>query len=307
MLRYLQIALFCSFVGALRGPMAVAGPIDTLQLQAEWRALLAGPGDTLAASSFAEHLSAYFRHQANWRAPLPRVEGARDITARGGALRIITWAIPTPAREWKHMGLIVQPGPAGGVRCIPLRDRQLPVGRGLIEQEWLSAGCGADSWVGAVYSAAEAFAYQRGTAYLLLGVAGSNAFVTRRVIETLYVTPEGDVRFGLPLIAQGQSRLGRIMLSHSARVGMEINFVEGKGQVLIDHLSPASPQYAGMPAYYGPDFSYDALVLSRGGVWVYSMNVDPTAFSKSPKRRERQSARPARGDSRIGSYIPNWK
>lgn len=293
-----------SFLPALR---VSAEPLDTLQLQAEWRAMLGQPADTVSAGRFAARLAAYIEQEASWRAPLPRLEGVSDITAKGGGLRLITWAHRSPASGWVHQGLIVRPRRGGGALCIALRDRQLPLEKGLIEKEWLTASGGADSWVGAVYFDAEAFVYQRDTAYLLLGVAGSNAFVTRRVVETLHVSPEGTARFGLPLIAQGEHRLGRIMMSHSARVGMEINFVEGKRQVLIDHLSPSSSRYVGMPAHYGPDFSYDALTLTRGGVWVYTTNVDPADFSKSTRRKAGQNARVGNGDRRVGSYEPNWK
>lgn len=303
----MPFALLCMLGCALGAARAVAEPIDSLQLRSEWQALLAGPTDSLQPRRFADRLAAYIMQEANWRTPIPRLEGVSDVIARGGALRLITWALGTPSREWVHSGLIVKPSREEGVLCIPLRDRRIPLRDGTIQEEWLTALGSADAWVGAVYFEARAFPYQRDTAYLLLGVAGSNAFVTRRVIETLYVSPRGEAQFGLPLIAQGQQRIGRIMVSHSARVGMEINFVEGKSQVLIDHLSPSSSQYTGMPAHYGPDFSYDALVLSRGVMWVYTMNVDPAAYSKRAKGNRAQIVRPASGDRRIGSYTPNWK
>lgn len=307
MRRVWRVVVAISFLGA-----AVAAPVcgaqrDTVQLKAEWTALLERGADTLAGRQFAAHLREYIEQEANWRVVLPSFEGVSDVEAKGGALRLITWAVPTPAREWLHMGLIVKPQRGGGALCVPLKDRQIPVGNGLVEEGWLTAQGDADSWVGAVYFDAKAFAYQRDTAYLLIGVAGFNAFVARRVVETLYVAADGTVRFGLPVIAQGQKRLGRIMMSHSARVGMEINFVEGKNQVLIDHLSPASGEYVGMPSHYGPDFSYDALELTKGGIWVYSTEVDPQTFNKAVKRKPGQNARLGKGDKSMGSYSPNWK
>lgn len=303
----LRVVCFFVLVFLASGGRVYATPIDTLQLKAEWEAVVKSAEDTLLGMRFAERVASYLMQENAWNAVLPQFEGVSDVVAEGGALRLITWAHPTAAREWLHMGLIVKPGREGGVMCVPLYDRQLPVKNGLIENEWLTARGDERSWVGAVYFKAKAFIYQRDTAYLLIGVAGSNVFVARRVIETLHVTPDGAVNFGLPLIAQGEKRLGRILVAHSARVGMEINFVEGRQQVLMDHLSPASLEYAGMPSYYGPDFSYDALELSPSGLWVFTMNVDPKAFSKKAKRKPGQNAVVGRGDKRVGSYKANWK
>lgn len=303
----LRVVCFCVLVFFQFCGSVSAAPIDTLQLKADWNAVVRDAEDTLLGRRFAERVASYLVQANSWKASLPQFEGVSDVIAEGGSLRLITWAHPTALREWLHMGLIVKPNREGGVMCIPLSDRQLPVKKGLIEDDWLTARGDARSWVGAVYFRAKSFVYQRDTSYLLIGVAGRNAFVARRVIETLHITPDGTVNFGLPLIAQGEKRLGRILVAHSARVGMEINFVEGRQQVLMDHLSPASLEYAGMPSYYGPDFSYDALELSPSGLWVFTMNVDPKAFSKKAKRKPGQNAVVGRGDKRVGSYKANWK
>ncbi len=286
---------------------ALGEAIDTLQLKAEWESSVRHAEDTLRAQAFADHLRAYLEQSSNWKVPLPRFDGVSDVEAKGGALRLITWAFPLASREWAHMGFLVRPRRGGGVLCVPLRDKKLLVGDGMIQESWLTEAGDANSWVGAVYFDAKAFPYGRDTAYLLIGVAGYNAFVARRVIETLHVTPAGEAHFGLPLLMQGQRRLGRIMLSHGARVGAEINFVPGKNQVLMDHLSPSSDAYVGMPAYYGPDFSYDALELGPGGVWVYTTDVDPQAFNKPSKRKVGRNARVGRGSKGVGEYTPNWK
>ena len=127
---------------------ALGEAIDTLQLKAEWESSVRHAEDTLRAQAFADHLRAYLEQSSNWKVPLPRFDGVSDVEAKGGALRLITWAFPLASREWAHMGFLVRPRRGGGVLCVPLRDKKLLVGDGMIQVVDRGGRCEFVGWRG---------------------------------------------------------------------------------------------------------------------------------------------------------------
>ncbi len=48
---------------------------------------------------------------------------------------------------------------------------------------------------------------------------------------------------------------------------MKLSYRKSDNCIIFDHLSPSEPRYVNQFEYYGPDFSYDALVL-KNGLWT---------------------------------------
>lgn len=238
--------------------------------------------DTVIGEQVQAHLHSRLHNAADLHAPLPSLRGLRDLTASNGRLRLLIWSHTTPQREIIYLGIAAWLDAQDSLRVTNLTDRRLPVGIGLIDERWFTDVYTPESWIGASYYDAFPFKWQEGQAYLLLGVAGSTPLVARRIIETLFITPEGDLQFGIPCISYRQHRFSRLLFSHSARVAMTLHLIDPRGRVLIDHLSPSKPQFAGLPEHYGPDFSQDDLTLQEYGVWQYNFDVvalppDPSA------------------------------
>lgn len=249
-------------------------------LESLWRQSCAHMEDTLVGAQIRAHLVDTLRVSGTISLPLPSLPGLRDILSSDGRLRLLVWSHRTPLFEIFYMGVVAWLDGGDSLRVSPLHDARMPVGLGLIDDAWLMETRTPSTWFGASYYDVCPFMWQGQRAYVLLGVAGSTPLVARRVVETLLVTAEGDLQFGIPCIAYRRQRLQRLLFSHGARVAMTLHLIDPKGRILIDHLSPSRPQYSGLPQYYGPDFSQDDLTLGPYGDWVYGFDVIVTPPSE---------------------------
>ena len=75
------------------------------------------------------------------------------------------------------------------------------------------------------------------------------------------------------------------MLQYSQKSSMTLNFNKQKNMIVFDHLSPVDANYSGHYEYYGPDFSYDAL-LFVDGKWKYQPDIDIRLDKPAKKKRK---------------------
>ena len=288
-------------VGNLR-----AQAVDTVALRSLGEASSSQLYDTALGLQFRDSLLAYLQQHGGLAAAVPRLQGLADIRDSLRTLRILTWGHRLRDHTWCYLGLVVHQLPGESPRYYPLRDRRIPVGQGLVPEEWLFYRCSPNDWVGAVYFDIIPFALPtQETAYLLVGVAGATDFVTRRVVEVLQPT-EQSLLFGMPYISYGRQHYGRLIFAHGSRVGMNMLYLSKFHLLLMDHLSPAKEEYFDMPQYYGPDFSFDALRLQPNGRWLFEPNVDVRPYLPEPRKRPVRQAT-GHGNPQLGQYVPNWK
>ncbi|PID90210.1 MAG: hypothetical protein CSA97_04065 [Bacteroidetes bacterium] len=244
------------------------------QLLSLWEASSRNQADTSLGRRVVEELVARLEKAGEIEAHVPHLQGMKDLLAPDGLLRVLSWQHEMGDRSYLYMGVVAyRAGRRGELRVVALEDRQLPVGDGNIKPEWERMSFGPAEWLGAGYYDIQDFSYADGQNYLLLGIAGGSPFVQRRVVETLEVRPDGTLRFGVPAIRDLRSRRCRLLFSYNARVAMTVHLLDNRRVVLLDHLSPASGQYRGMPQFYGPDFSQDALRLLSSGEWRLEKDV----------------------------------
>lgn len=247
---------------------------DFTHLNDLWRRSSADLADTACGTEIAQELTRLFQEQP-LSLPLPTLSGLKDLTASDGRLRLLTWTHALRASgETLYKGVALHRDAADSLHITLLRDRQLPVGAGHIEEAWFNTPASPEQWFGAVYYEVEPFDFQGTPAYLLLGVAGRTELCTRKVIESLYIDATGDLQFGIPCLSYSPRRtFHRIFYSYSSRVAMTLHFIKGGSQVLIDHLAPSAPQYSGLPQFYGPDASQDAFTRTEVGYWRHEADV----------------------------------
>ena len=262
------LATLCLLSPCVVAQSPVPAPSDSL-LEARWAASTERMEDTVLGLDFRSLLVQRFVAARRIDIPLPKLQGMGDVLSEDGRVRMITWGHPMPLREWHYIGLLVHEFSKDSLQLYPLHDARIPVGDGLIDQELFSQQRTPDDWFGSACYALVPFEQRGQRAYLLLGVAGGNLLVMRRIIEVLSFDDQGRPVFGTPALRHGRDLFGRMLFSHSARVAMTIHPIEKGKRILIDHLSPSRPQFAGMPQYYGPDFSQDVLELQRDGTWLF--------------------------------------
>ena len=125
----------------------------------------------------------------------------------------------------------------------------------------------AKEWPGAVYY--EVLLQHQGNrpVYTLLGWDGADNIRTRKVIETLSVNGT-KLKFGVPIISAGRGSTKRYIMEYSDQVSASLQWREDLDMIVMDHLSPPSPDLEGQTAYYGPDMSYDGFVWKKNH-WVW--------------------------------------
>ena len=129
------------------------------------------------------------------------------------------------------------------------------------------------SWYGALYYDIEPFVSNGDTLYIALGIDFNDMFTNSKVIEVINFNADGDISFGSPVIVSANKRLNRLLFRYSSNASMLLRFDNLRTRIVFDHLSPASPGLAGQYQYYGPDFSYDGLIL-REGKWLLQEDID---------------------------------
>ncbi|MFQ5334447.1 MAG: hypothetical protein ACE5DN_00065 [Flavobacteriales bacterium] len=131
----------------------------------------------------------------------------------------------------------------------------------------------ADHWYGALYYRIIPFKRRGKKYYVLLGWDGYSEERTRKIMDVLFFSGSGRPKFGAPVFRMEKKTQKRIVFEFSAQAVMTIRYEEKNRRIVFDHLSPDDPAFKGNYAHYGPDLSYDALLLKKGK-WRYTPDVD---------------------------------
>jgi len=190
------------------------------------------------------------------------------LTSSDQRVRIITWNIPQTGGYQNYFGFVMVRLADGKSRLFTLTDSREKVKDP--QHERLSA----DKWLGALYYQLAELPYGSEKQYVLLGFDYNNLFTSKKIIEVLTLTPDGEPVFGLPVFnVDNKQLLSRIIFEYSARVGFSLKYYEQLKMITFDHLSPSQPDVAGDFQFYGPDASIDGFAFENGK-WVYVRDLD---------------------------------
>lgn len=129
-----------------------------------------------------------------------------------------------------------------------------------------------ENWYGALYYDLKAIRKDRKTYWILLGIDYGNPSVTRKIIDVLNFSPDGQVQFGDKIFESGKVLKYREVLEYSSEAVISLKFLNDR-TIVFDHLVPMSPRLKGQKEFYGPDFSYDSYTLEKG-IWKFESNID---------------------------------
>ena len=151
---------------------------------------------------------------------------------------------------------------------------------------------GPGNWYGAVYFK---IIQNRKDSYSLLGWKGRDRESTRKVIEAFSFSAGRPV-FGtnsFPSVdrnnKKSRNKYSRIIFEFNSSVVMSLKYNESEKMIVFDHLAPAEPATEGICSTYGPDFTYDALLLKKGK-WIFSPNIEvrnSSEIKENPKKKHK--------------------
>lgn len=183
-------------------------------------------------------------------------------------LKVITWNIVLEDNSHRHLGFVVSLGIKDALTVTSLEEKIFENQK--IETQTLTP----KHWFGHVYYEIVDFKDANGNKiYLLLGARSNNDLTKSKVVEPLWLTPNGQPRFGANCFDVSKQVPKRLIYQYSFYSSMMLRFDEKNKMVVMDHLSPKSPEYQGNSRYYVPDFSYDGLKLEKGK-WTLAPDID---------------------------------
>ncbi len=191
--------------------------------------------------------------------PMSRVE------APDGKFRLLTWNVAHEDGSNRFEGFLLVRDKNRHV-LYELRDMTEKIAMPL------SKKLNAENWYGALYYTVIPPLEKRGKYYTLLGWKGFSKVETRKVIEVLSFNGPVPV-FGAPVFDEGKLKSSRKVFGYSFQSSMSLKWDEANKAIVLDHLSPMKPEFAGQAAFMGPDLSFDAYVWYKGH-WSYLHDVD---------------------------------
>lgn len=243
-------------------------------------------------------ISASFDHPFD---SLPQVSKLHSPDRR---FRIYTWSYPHRDGKYTYYGCIQIPS-QGRPKVIVLND----VSDKIMGEDVFFMQGSPQKWFGALYYKIVAKQVGDRTLYTLLGWDGNTPEVAKKLVEPLFITPQGRAIFGLPIFMIGDDikRMGlsaferrpvmRLIYSYSGSVSMQLNYQKDLDMIVMDNLSSFSRELKGNinirdrqkkrdknPKYFSPDMTVNVMHFQNGR-WILTKNID---LDKLRKQRSRQ-------------------
>lgn len=182
------------------------------------------------------------------------------LYAPDNSFRIISWNLPLQDGSYLYYGSIQYK--LGTIKLTPLLDKTFQINNP--ERDVVPA----KDWYGAqYYEIIPLTKYQ----YVLLGWKGHHADYTKKVIDVLNFSPNGEVTFGAAVFSDDDTRMRKIF-SYTKQASMHLKYNADKKLIEFDHIVPADPSLKGNFKYYGPDLSYDGYSIENGKL-VFKENI----------------------------------
>jgi hypothetical protein len=235
------------------------------------------------------YLELYLKKQGSFTTDFKEVKNLGVLKSDDNKLRVYTWNLNFSDGSFKYYGFL-QYKDNTGVKVYFLDDKKYgSEGEIRLFQTYTE-------WYGALYYEIITKKWNSTTYYTLLGWDGADFLINRKVVEALYFDRKAYPIFGKKIFKLNRVNAGRLIFEFSDRATMLLRYNSKQDMIVMDHLVPSEPKFANMYQYYGPDFSFDALVF-RGGKWILQSDIDPNV-AINYKRDSRINSIKRRGTSK---------
>ena len=194
------------------------------------------------------------------------------VSAPDGAFRLFTWNVRHDNGSFLYEGYLLVPGRKKQA-LYELRDMTDHITKASTVQ------LTPENWYGALYYAVIPVKRGGKTYYTLLGWKGFSPVETLKVIEVLSLGGSMP-KFGAPLFPADRQRHQREVFAYTAQASMQLKWMPERKAIVVDHLSPTRPEFAGQPAFMAPDLSFDSYTWDKDH-WRLDRDVDLRQTGKS--------------------------
>jgi hypothetical protein len=225
--------------------------------------------DRMAANKeFIKAIEAIATHSEALDFPFDSIKDISTLTPKDKKFKLITWNVHKDDQTHLFFGFLmvnnskrVRKGFMKHETITNYEYFKLIDNSGSIKNPETHIGT-TDKWFGMIYySMIECDGY-----YTLLGFDPNDKLISRKFIDALYFKPDGTPVFGKDIFKFPRKNPKRLMFEYSADVTMSLKYNEKTGNIVYSHLGPREEGEVlqGLPQYYGPDGSFDALYLKKG-------------------------------------------
>lgn len=208
-----------------------------------------------------EQLTSYLSQQNALQARIDSLPYIGAVCDKDSTLRIISWNYGLQNGSYAtHAIFIKKTGKDKNIlHVFSTTETQLPEPKKVYQ---------AKNWYGALYYRI----VKQKNRYLLLGYAAYQPDTRVKLIDVLNYKNSKPV-LGEAIFNCHGKKQHRMVFEYSSRVQMLLQYDERQKAFIFDHLSPEEPSMQGVPAYYGPDFSYNGLFYRKKN-WTLQEDLD---------------------------------
>lgn len=167
------------------------------------------------------------------------------LNSPDNAFRIFSWNIPLEDGSYLYYGSIQYQGAT--LKLTPFLDKTFEI------KAVDTATLQPNNWYGAQYYDIIKLSAQH---YILLGWKGHHADYSKKIIEILALSPQGEVFFGAPVFTDNPEARRKIF-SYTKQASMYLKYNRNLNRIEFDHIVPADPSLKMNYKYYGPDLTFD--------------------------------------------------
>ena len=223
-------------------------------------------------------LTEIIRHKLSFQNRLDSLKRIGKIYSTDNKLRIFSWNIPLLNGTHEYSAIIqFNPDKDSICRLVPLTDISRTYSGILYDAKFTPK-----NWFGALYYEILPVKTNKGIVYTLLGLHFNDLFTTKKIIESMSISENGSVTFGVPIFSYNNHIQRRVVFEYGINIIMNLKYDEYLNMIIFDHLAPSSPLYTNNFKFYGPDFTFDGLKFENEK-WTYYPNID---FHKRKKGKK---------------------
>ena len=208
------------------------------------------------------------------------ISGITRIASTDNKFRIFTWNIPLSDGTNRYFGFIQFK--INSTIVIPLKSNFSEI------EDFDTKQFTPQMWYGAIYYKLIEVEIRGHKAYTLLGWDGYTLNSNRKFIDIVYLDPNGNINFGLPVFKTDKGIKTRVVLEYAEKANMLLRYdyqaiiieknkkikKENAWLIVMDRMVPMDPSMEGVRKYYVPTGdTYDGYIF-RNGYWTLVENVD---------------------------------
>jgi hypothetical protein len=190
-----------------------------------------------------------------------------QIPSHDSRIKIVTWNLILTDGTNRYFCYLIKKGEHGSENRIFRLT-----GVNMDEAPRTDINYSADNWYGALYYAIQPFRTGKETNYIILGLDYGSLLVSRKIIDVLSFTNEGEIIFGKRCFQRENATKFREVFEYSADGVMTLRF-NGRKTIVFDHLATIASDHKYSQESYGTEFSFDAYIFKKG-LWRFIKNVD---------------------------------